>query len=172
MVHGNRVSVQPSCHLSLWTIFPRVGPGVPSLPIGDRLDQRWPVATPRPVNCLRGAEVHVVRVIAVDHNRVETVRAGPIRRRMRDRRHEVDWRVLHIEVVLTHENHRELPHHCHVQRLVEGPDVGGPVAEEGDRDLIGASHLCRPGSPVGDAQMSTDDRVGAHHPSGGIRQVH
>src|ERR1017187_9433560 len=48
------------------------------------------------------------------------------------------------------------PHRGQVDRLVERPDVGGPVAEETDRDLPGAADHGRPGQPAGDRQVRAD----------------
>ena len=95
-----------------------------------------------------------------------------IRGRMLDRGHAADRRVFHVEIVLADEDHRQLPHRGEVQRLVEGADVGGAVAEEADRHVLVAFVLRAPGGAAGDRQMRADDRVGAHHAVLGGGQVH
>ncbi len=81
---------------------------------------------------------------------------------MRHRGDVGDRRIFHVEIVLADEDHRQLPHHGEVQRLVEGADIGGAVAEEADRDVLLALVLRAPGSAAGDRQMRADDGVGAH----------
>src|SRR5258708_140681 len=51
------------------------------------------------------------------------------------RRYRADRRVLHVQVVLADEQHRQGPDGRDVERLVEGADIGGAVAEEGDGHL-------------------------------------
>ena len=82
---------------------------------------------------------------------------------MLDRGHLADRRVFHVEIVLADEDHRQLPDRGEIQRLVEGADIGGAVAEEADRDVLGALVLRAPGGAAGDRQMRADDGVGAHH---------
>ena len=85
---------------------------------------------------------------------------------------ERDRRVLHVEVVLADEQDRQLPHRGEVERLVERADVGRPVAEEGDGDLLGAAQRRRPGRADGHRQVGADDGVGAEHAPVGLGQVH
>src|SRR5262249_35384004 len=84
---------------------------------------------------MRGA-INDVGVIAVDENWFEPVGRSSIRRRMLDRGDFADWRILHVEIVLAHEDDRQFPDRCEVQRFVEGTDIGGAVAEETYRDIV------------------------------------
>ena len=91
---------------------------------------------------------------------------------MLDRRHLADRGVFHVEIVLADEDHRQLPHRREVQRLVEGADIGGAVAEEADRHVAVALVLRAQGGAAGDRQMRADDGVGAHHAVLGRGEVH
>ena len=91
---------------------------------------------------------------------------------MLDRRDAADRRILHVEVVLAAEDHRQLPHRGEIQRLVEGADVGGAVAEEADRNVLVAAVLRAPRRAAGDRQMRADDGVRAHDAVLGRGQVH
>ncbi len=82
---------------------------------------------------------------------------------MLDRRHVADRRVFHVEIVLADEDDGQLPDRGEIQRLVEGADIGGAVAEEAGRDVVLALVLRAPGGAAGDRQMRADDGVGAHH---------
>ena len=142
------------------------------MPVRDGLDQRRTLAVARsPDGRARDVE-HRVGVVPVHEDGLQAVRGGPVRRGMLHRRHRLDRRVLHIEVVLAHEHDRQAPDGRQVQRLVERPDVRGAVTEETDGDLPGAPHLGRPRRPGGDRQMRPDDRVGTHHPVRDAGEVH
>ena len=142
------------------------------MPVGERLDQGRAAAVPGPAD--RGLRhlVDRLHVVAVHHHRVETVGGGPVRGGPGHRGHRADRGVLHVLVVLADEDDRQLPHGGQVERLVEGADVGGAVAEEADRDLPGAAVQGRPGGAVGDDQLRADDRIGAEDAARGIEQVH
>ena len=168
----DRVALGPGPDLLGWPILPGVGPGVTARPVGDRFDQRWAAALAGRADRTVGRQVDGVGVVAVDHDLVQPVRGRASRRRMRDRGHDVDRRVLHIEVVLADEHGRQVPDLRHVEGLVERPDVGRPVPEERDRDVVGAPHLGRPGRAVRGAEVRADDGVGAHHALRDVGQVH
>ena len=111
---------------------------------------------------MRGAIDHV-GVVAVDHDLLEPIGRGAVAGRMLHRRHVADRRVLHVEIVLADEDHRQLPDRGEVQRLVERADVGGAVAEEAHRHVVLLLVLRAPGGAAGDRQVRADDGVGAHH---------
>src|ERR1022692_1520630 len=98
------------------------------------LDQRGTAATASPVETFAGGEVHGVRIVAVDEDALEAVRRRAIGCRVGDGGHRADGRVLHVHVVLAHEDHRQLPYSRQVQRLVKSTDIGGAVAKERDSD--------------------------------------
>jgi hypothetical protein len=56
--------------------------------------------------------------------------------------------VFGIAVVLAGIDHRQLPERGHVHDLVPEPLRGGAVAEEADRDLVGAPQLGDSAAPV------------------------
>ena len=91
---------------------------------------------------------------------------------MLDRRHFADRRILHVEIVLAHEDDRQLPDRSEVERFVEGPDIGGAVAEEAYRDVILALVLGAKRRPAGNRQMCSDDGIGTHHPMLRRGEVH
>ena len=110
--------------------------------------------------------------VAVDDLGRQAVRDSSVCRRVGDRGHRRDRGVFHVEVVLADEQHWELPDGGQIQRLMESADVGGPIAEEGNRNLLRAAELCRPRGTGGDRQMRPDDRVRAEHPLVGFGEVH
>ena len=163
-VGRDRVARLPGRDLVVRPVLARVGPRVAAVAVGQRLDERRPVAGARPVDGRPRDLVDRVDVVAVDEDRLEAVGGRPVRGRVLDRGHRADRRVLHVLVVLADEDDRRLPDRGHVERLVERPDVGRPVAEEADRDLAGLAVLRRPGRAQGDRQVGADDGVRAHHP--------
>ena len=133
-----------------------------AVPVGQAFDQRGPLARARLViGGLRGAIDHV-GIVAVDHDALEPVGGGAVGGRLRHRGDVADRRVFHVEIVLADEDHRQLPHRGEIERLVEGADIGGAVAEEAGRDVLGALVLRAPGGAAGDRQMRADDGIGAH----------
>ena len=131
--------------------------------VGQALDQRRAAVRPRLVERLDRLAVDDVGVVAVDHNLRQAIGRRAVAGRARHRGDVADRRVFHVEVVLADEDHRQLPYHGEVQRLVERADVSGAIAEEADRDVFVASVLRAPGGAAGDRQMRADDGVGAHH---------
>jgi hypothetical protein len=84
----------------------------------------------------------------------------------------LDRRADPVQVVLAHEEDRELPDRGHVQRLVERPLVVGRVAEEADRDRVAALHLERHGEAGGQRERTADERVPAHEVTLCVEDVH
>ena len=70
-------------------------------------------------------------------------------------------RRLRVVVVLADEDGRNAPELREVERLVEGADVGGAVAEEGDRDARLAAHLEGKRRPDDAGEPAADDCVRA-----------
>ena len=167
-----RVAGEPLLDLLGRAVRRRVGAAVPEVPVGQGLDDGRPVAAPGTVDRLRHRPLHGDHVVAVDEHARHPVGGGPVGGRVRHRGHRRDRRVLHVAVVLADEHHGQLPHRGEVERLVEGADVGGAVAEERDRDLRRTAELRRPGGAVGHRQVGADDRVGPEHPVVGAGQVH
>ena len=120
-------------------VFRGVGAAVTVVPIGAGLDHRRAAARSCPARRGRRNLVDGHHVVAVHQFRRQAVGRRPVRGRVGHRGHRSDRGVLHVQVVLADEEHRELPHRCQVERLVERADVGGSVSEEGHRDLIGAA---------------------------------
>ena len=134
-----------------------------AVPIGHALDQRRSLTGAGARIGRIGGAIDHVGVVAVDHDALEPVGGGAVRRRMLDRGHLADRRVFHVEIVLAHEHDRQLPHGGEVERLVERADVGGAVAEKAHRDVVLAAILRAQSGSAGDRQVRADDRVGAHH---------
>ena len=70
-------------------------------------------------------------------------------------------RVFVVLIVLADVDHRQFPERRHVHRLVKQSLPERAVAEEADRDLIGAAHLDRHRRAGGDAGAAADDGIGA-----------
>ena len=145
---------------------------MPEVTVGAGLDDRRAVARASPVRRRGDGVPHDHDVVAVDQLGRDAVRGGAVGGRVVHGGHRGDRRVLHVEVVLADEQHRESPHRGEVERLVEGADVGRPVAEEGDGDLLGAAQHRRPGRPDGHREVGTDDGVRPEHAPLGLGQVH
>ena len=80
--------------------------------------------------------------------------------------------MLAVLVVLAQEDDGQLPDGGHVQALVEGPDVAGPVAEAHDGHPVRAVHLGREGEAVRDRDAGTHDAGGDHDARGRMGDVH
>ena len=130
--------------------------------IGQAFDQRRPVPGARLLVCGKRGAINRIGIIAVDHNARQSVGCGAIGRRMLHRRDFADRRIFHVQIVLAHEDHRQLPHHGEIQRLVKGPDIRGAVAKETNRHVLLSLVLRAPGGAAGDRQMRANDRIGAH----------
>jgi hypothetical protein len=114
---------------------------------------------------------HRHRVVAVHMQPRHQVRRRAIREALH-RRALGDGRVFGIAVVLTHEDHRQLPHRGHVQCLVESADVAGAVTEVGHCHVLGAAHLGGQRQAIGDRHAAADDAGGDHHAALGMGDVH
>ncbi len=168
----DRIALLPLFQLALGPVFGRVGARVAAVPIGHAFDQRRPAARARLVVGGNGSAVDHVGVVAVDHDARQPVARGAVGGRMRHGRDVADRRIFHIEIVLAHEDHRQLPHRGEIERLVEGADVGGAVAEEAHRHVLLTLVLRAPRGAAGDRQMRADDGVGAHDAVIDRGQVH
>ena len=172
MVHGDRVALQPGLHLLGGPVGAGIGPAVAPLPVGQGLDEGGALGGPGPGERVGRRHVHRVGVVAVDDDRVEPVGRGPARGGVGRRGDLGDGGVLHVQVVLADEHRRQVPHLGEVEGLVECADVGGAVAEERHRRLLGAAVLGGPGRAVGHAQVGADDGVAAHHSVVDAGEVH
>ncbi len=81
-------------------------------------------------------------------------------------------RRLRPAVVLADEDDRHLPELSQVQRLVKGPRVGRPVAEEGDGDARLAAQLEGECGANRRSQTAADDGVRAHVAALDVVEVH
>ena len=102
-----------------------------------------------------------VGIIAIDDDPFQPIGRRAVGGGMLDGGHFADRRVLHVEIVLADEDHRQLPDRREIQRLVERPDIGRAVAEEADGYIAGALVLRAPAPQHG--QMRADDGIGTHH---------
>src|SRR6266536_1936945 len=116
-------------------------------------------AAPPAPDELRGLRVDGAGILPVDLARLDPERPRPGEDVARRRLEIV--RVLVVEVVLADVDDRELPERGHVHDLVEDPLAERALAEEADRDLVGAAALRRERGAGGDAGRAADDRVRA-----------
>ena len=68
-----------------------------------------------------------------------------------------------VAIVLADVHYRQLPYRGHVDRLVESPLVGCPVAKEAGSHLAGSPLLCRKHRTGRDGDPPSDDSVGPQH---------
>src|SRR5256885_11378208 len=128
-------------------------------PIGVEDEEGRPFARAGALDGARRRRVHGADVLAVD-----LLRRDPERLRPRDhlaRGRLGDVRVLAVEVVLAGVDHGQLPERGHVHHLVEDALAERAVAEEADRDLVGAAHPGGHGRAGRDPGRAGDDRVRA-----------
>src|SRR2546423_1297120 len=125
--------------------------------VGAALEEVRSLAAPRPRDRALGRLVDGEHVLAVD-----LLRRDPERLRPRGDRAGGDVlvaRVLVVEVVLADVDHGQLPERGHVHHLVEEPLAERALAEETDRDAVGAERLRREARARGDPRRAADDRI-------------
>src|SRR3546814_2797329 len=89
---------------------------MPGMTIGETLDQGRPLAAPRLVKGLLHGPIDDVGVISIDSDLRQAVGPRPIRRRIMNRGHFGDRRILHVKVVLADERSEE--HTSELQSLM------------------------------------------------------
>ena len=129
--------------------------------IGQAFDKRGSAPIPRISKRRKRGAIDDVGVVAVDNDALEAVGCSAIGGWMFDRRHLTDWRILHVEIVLAHEDDGQLPDCGEVKRLVKRADIRRAIAEETNRHVLLAEILRAPSGPAGNRQMCADDRIGA-----------
>src|SRR5712692_6351694 len=127
--------------------------------VGVQHQERGPVPATGARDGAHGGVEHRADVLAVDLLGRDSERLAP--------RYEVAGgrlgvvRVLVVEVVFAGVDHGQLPERCHVHHLVEDALPERALAEEADRDLVGAAHLRGHRSARRDSGRPADDRVRA-----------
>ena len=169
---GIGIARLPGGDLLVRSVLAGVGSRVAAVAVGQGLDERRPLAGTGARDRRRRDVVDRLDVVAVDDDRLQAVGARPVRGGPGDRRDRADRRVLHVLVVLAHEDDRGLPDDGHVERLVERSDVRRAVAEEADRDLAALAVLGGPRRAERDRQVGTDDGVRAQDAVLDAGQVH
>ena len=115
-------------------------------PVGPGLDQRRPVARPRPCDGARAGVVDGEEVVAVDELAGDPVAGGAVGE-ARGRRLLAHGRRDGPAVVLEQEDDRRAPHAGEVQRLVRVALGGRAVAEVDADDAVGPLVAQAPGQP-------------------------
>ncbi len=110
-------------------------------------------------------------ILAVDDAPGHVVGLGPPGEVVDGRGH-AHRAVLAVEVVGDDEDDRGRPDRGHVQRLVEGADVGGPVTGEGEGHVRLGPQPEGHGRPDRDGQARADDGVGPDVALAGVDEVH
>ena len=139
--------------------------------VGLALQQRRPIAGPRPRDRFAGVAIDFEHVVAVDDlagNRV-ALRAH---RDILDRGHGLHRGEFAEAVVLADENHRQFPDRGEVERFVKGALVGGAVAEEAGGDVVAPRDLRGQRRAGRDRQARADDPVGAQDAEREVDYVH
>ena len=138
---------------------------------GIRFEQRRPVAAARALDGLTHRVPHRRRIVAVDGDARHAV-GGRAIGDVRHRRCVFVVRAFAVAVILAEEYHRQLPQRGHVQRLMEGPDVGRAIAEGADRHAPVIAQLRGQRESVCDRQPAADDARGHHDAGRRIGDVH
>ena len=144
---------------------------MPHEAVGPDLEQGGMPATAGAVNGALGGAVHLEHVHAVDELGRHVIAARMLHH-VGDRRDALERRPHPVAIVLTQEDHGELPHGSHVQGLVEGPDVHGSLAEEAEAHLLAAAILDREAEAGRERDVTPDDRVPAHEAARRVEEMH
>jgi hypothetical protein len=120
---------------------------------------------------LERGEVNRLDVLPVHLRRAHPVRRGALRQ-VSDRLMLGLRRRFGPTIVLADEDDRDLPELGEVHRLVEGADVGRPVAEEGDRNVRLAPQLESERRADRGRKPAADDGVRAHVAALDVVKVH
>ena len=137
--------------------------------LGD--EERRALAAARAGNELAGGLVHLAHVEAVHAHTGDAVSLGALADVL-DRELALDWQALGVLVDLADVHDRQLPERREVRGLVEPALVRRAVAEERDRDLIGAELLGREGGARRDRDPATHDAVRAEIALRRVGDVH
>ena len=105
-IDQDRIPLKPFLEFARGTVFGRVAARMAGMAIGQAFDERGTAALARLLERVERGPIDDVCVVAVDDNALETIGCGAIGRWMFDRGYVADRRVLHVEVVLAHENDR------------------------------------------------------------------
>src|SRR5919106_39389 len=139
-------------------------------PVRPTLDERGAIAGARPPDRSVGRGAHLDHVLPVQGLSGDP-EGSRSRRDLAGRRLPV-MRVLVVEDVLAHVDHRELPQRRHVHDLVEHALTERSLAEEARGDTVGALQLGGHRGAGRDAGAAGDDGVGAEVAGLGIGDVH
>ena len=120
---------------------------------------------------LHGRVVDLADALAVDLHRLHAEGFRPLRHVL-DRHVLLGRRRLRPVVVLADEDGRDVPELREVERLVEGADVRGAVAEERDGNARLVAELERERGPDDRRQPAADDGVRAQVPALDVVEVH
>src|SRR5581483_8715360 len=134
LIAHQRVSPAPILYLLLGAIVPRVAAGVSGEPVGLQFEQRGTTARTRSFRGFRHSVVdhfHVVAVHGAARNSIcRAARAAP-----RHTGHFLNGGGCSVAVVLADEDDGKIPYRRDIHSLVEGPDVGGAIAEKAAHNI-------------------------------------
>ena len=149
----------------------RIADVVADEPVGVDREEDWALPAARVLERAPRRLVHRLHILAVDLDGLHSERDRALRDVL-DRHVLPARRRLRPVVVLADEHGRNLPELRKIERLVERPDVGGTVAEEGDAD---AWFTAKPEGERGSddrRKPSADDGIRAHVSAFDVIEVH
>ena len=126
--------------------------------VGLRFDQRRSFTAPGSFDGIERSLRDLPEIVAVDDHARHGIGARPICH-VRHRGRALGRGRHAVAVVLAHEDHRQLPHRGHVERLVKGALVVGAVAKERDHHIVGFAPLGRQRRADRDRDAAADDAV-------------
>src|SRR5262249_58064900 len=103
-------------------------------PVSKELEQHGSLSSTALLDRTLARREYGQQIVAVHGGPAEAIGARTIRNAWIPH-HELDARGSAIEIVLTHENHRQVPDRGHVHRLVESALRHRAITEEGRNDL-------------------------------------
>src|SRR3569832_662255 len=169
--HDDGVALAPHALFFLGAVGVGVGHGMAVFAFGLLFLVFWVFVVVFVINRnLRGG-VDLLDVLAIDLIGRDVVAAYALVL-IAHRGRAVDARADAVEIVLAHEQHRQLPQRRHIERFVEGALVVRGVAEEADRDLVGLLHLDGLGHADRERERAADQRVAAHEMMFDVEDVH
>src|SRR5207253_7815073 len=161
----------PALDLVLALVLPRVAVVVALVAVRVGDDECRPLAGPRARHRFAGGRVDRTDVTPVDMYSRHPVALGSLRDVV-DSERALHREALGVLVVLADIDGRQLPYRGEVQRLMKRTLVDRAVAEERDRDLVGAELLGGERSARRDGDPAADDPVRAEVALRRVRDVH
>ena len=167
----DRIGLAPGLLVFGGAVLVRVDDRVALEAIAKRLDEAGLGVRSSLLDHLRSAQQDLAQIHPVDLDRFHVIST----RLLVDVLHSgcrLDRRAHAIAVVDAKPHDRQLENLREVERLVEGADVGGAIAEHAEDHIFGLAIPDSPATTGGERKVAADDPVAAHEAQPGVEHVH